>query len=62
MEVLKIINNTILALFVIIYSYQLLFLPVSIAGRIAEKVRRKKQEASKPAKRLRYAVLTCSRN
>ena len=62
MEVLKIINNTILALFIIIYSYQLLFVPVSLLGRAVERAKRKKGSLSKPPALLRYAVLICARN
>lgn len=61
MEVLKLINNAILVLFIIIYSYQLLFIPISVAGWLAKSKSRKSGE-QKSVPRLRYAVLTCARN
>jgi cellulose synthase/poly-beta-1,6-N-acetylglucosamine synthase-like glycosyltransferase len=60
MEILRIINYAIFVILVICYSYQFMFIPVSLISRLTGKMRGKKRADLSP--RHRYAVLICARN
>lgn len=62
MDILKIINNTILVLFIISYAYQLLFVPIAFIARLADKIKCRKRGKTESVPKLQYAILICARN
>mgnify|MGYP001138413893 CR=1 FL=1 len=62
MEILRIINYAIFVILVICYSYQFMFIPVSMIPRLTGSLKVKKRANHSNAPRLRYAVLICARN
>lgn len=67
METIRIINFIIAAIFIVCYSYQFIFVPVSLwmqhrDKRAAKKASGAKPDASSEESLKRYAVLICARN